>query len=161
MDRPDEAIAQFQRALEIRPNDPEARRNLQNVLSKTIRRYRDALQIRPDNAATANNLAWLLATSPVASLRNGGEAVEIARRADQLSGGREPAILGTLAAAYAEAGRFPEALSTAQRALELAVQQNRQGLADALRARVAAVRSPKTPSSIDVSSIPSLTAGGP
>ena len=137
LDRPDEAIAQFQRALEIRPNDPEARRNLQNVLSKTIRRYRDALQIRPDDAATANNLAWLLATSPVASLRNGGEAVEIARRADQLSGGREPAILGTLAAAYAEAGRFPEALSTAQRALELAVQQNRQGLADALRGRVA------------------------
>ena len=68
--------------------------------------------------------------------RNGGEAVEIARRADQLSGGREPAILGTLAAAYAEAGRFPEALQTARQALDLATQQNKQSLAKSIRAQI-------------------------
>ena len=77
-----------------------------------------------------------MATSPLASLRNGEEAVEIARRADQLSGGREPAILGTLAAAYAEAGRFSEALQTARKALDLAAQQNKQPLAKSIRAQI-------------------------
>ena len=73
-----------------------------------------------------NCLAWVLATCPEASVRNGAEAVELARRAVKLSDGREPAILGTLAAAYAEAGRFPEAVQTARKALELATQQNKQ-----------------------------------
>jgi protein O-mannosyl-transferase len=141
--RSDEAIAQFQRALEIKPGDAQAGNNLQNVLSKTIERYREALRVKPDDVAAANNLAWLLATGPVASLRNGAEAIEIARRAEQLSGGREAAVLGTLAAAYAEAGRFPEAVETARKALDLARQQNHQGLAEGLRARIALYESGK------------------
>ena len=68
----------------------------------------------------AERSAWMLATNPNASVRNGAEAVELAQRAVELSGGREPAILDTLAAAYAEAGRFPEAVKTAQRAAALA-----------------------------------------
>ena len=83
-----------------------------------------------------NNLAWLLATCPEASVRNGAEAVELARRAVQLSGGREPAILGTLAAAYAEAGRFPEAVQTARKALKLATQQNQHATAEAIQAKI-------------------------
>ena len=50
--------------------------------------------------------------------------------------GVEPAILGTLAAAYAEAGRFPEALQTARQALDLATQQNKQSLAKSIRAQI-------------------------
>ena len=84
-----------------------------------------------------NNTAWLLATDQNASVRNGAEAVELAGRAVRLSNGREPAILGTLAAAYAETGRFPEAVQTARKALELAVQQNNRPLTDVLPARIA------------------------
>jgi hypothetical protein len=61
-----------------------------------------------------NNLAWLLATCPDASVRNGARAVELAQQAERLSGGQDPSMLGTLAAAYAEAGRFPEAIAAAQ-----------------------------------------------
>jgi protein O-mannosyl-transferase len=96
-----------------------------------------ALEIKPDNVEVANNLAWVLATCPVASLRNSAEAVEIARRANRLSGGNRASVLDTLAAAYAEAGRFAEAVQTARKALELAVQQNNQPLVDALPARIA------------------------
>ena len=84
-----------------------------------------------------NQAAWLMATSSDASLRNGADAVELARRAVQLVGEREPTTLDTLAAAYAEAGRFPEAVATARKAIELANQQNARVLADTLRARIA------------------------
>ena len=83
-----------------------------------------------------NDTAWLLATSPNASVRNGVEAIDLARRAVQLSANREPAVLGTLAAAYAEAGRFPEALQTARKALDLATHQNKPRLAESLRAKI-------------------------
>jgi serine/threonine-protein kinase len=90
-----------------------------------------------DDANLYNNLAWLLATSPEPSLRNAAEAVEHAQRANQLSGGRQPVILDTLAAAYAEADRFPEALATARKALELAEQRHDKVVIDALRSRIA------------------------
>jgi cytochrome c-type biogenesis protein CcmH/NrfG len=64
-----------------------------------------------------------MATCPDASVRNGTQAVELAEQAEQLSGGGNPAILATLAAAYAEAGRFPEAVTTAQKALQLVESQ--------------------------------------
>ena len=137
--RLDEAVEQYHQALEIRPNDAGVRNNLRKVsteeanLAVTLEEYRKSLERKPDDAATANNLAWLLATCPSASLRNGTEAVEIARRVNRLAGGNQPAVLDTLAAAYAETGRFPEALSTAHRALELAVRQNKPSLADGLR----------------------------
>ena len=90
----------------------------------------------PKDAALLNDTAWILATSPEASLRNGVEAVELAQRAVELSGGQEPAILDTLAAAYAEAGRFAEAVQTAQKAAKLATQQNKQALAESIKARI-------------------------
>ena len=99
--------------------------------------YRKALQIRPDFAQAHYHLAWLLATCPEATLRNGAEAIEHAQRADQLCGGRRPDVLNTLAAAYAEAGRFPEALAAASKALVLATQQNDHALVHTVQARIA------------------------
>ena len=95
------------------------------------------MEIKPDYAKAHNSLAWLQATCPAAALRNGAKAIEHAQRANQLRGGRQPELLDTLAAAYAEAGRFPEAAATAHKALELATQQNKRALADTLRARIA------------------------
>ena len=74
--------------------------------------YRKAIKIKANFAQTHNNLAWLQATCPEATLRNGVEAIKHAQHANQLTGGRLPDMLDTLAAAYAEAGRFPEAAAT-------------------------------------------------
>jgi tetratricopeptide (TPR) repeat protein len=62
----------------------------------------------------------------VASLRNGAEAIEHPQRANQLGGDARPDVLDTLAAAYAEAGQFPEAMAIARKALNLAAQQKKQ-----------------------------------
>ena len=74
----------------------------------------------PDGALIANDLAWRLATSGDDKLRSAQEAVELATQANTLAGGRNVQILDTLAAAYAEAGRFAEARDTARQAIELA-----------------------------------------
>ena len=65
------------------------------------------------------------------------EAIALAQRADRFCDGERPDVLDTLAAAYAEAGRFPEALATAHEALNLAMRQDDRALAKALQARIA------------------------
>jgi tetratricopeptide (TPR) repeat protein len=135
----DEAITHLQKALQINPGYAKAHNNLGNALlqkgnvAEAIVHFQQALQIEPADPAAQNNLAWLLATSPQASLRNGSKAVELARQANALAGGENPIILHTLAAAYAEAGRFSEAVETAQRALQLAAAQSNTGLAGQLQ----------------------------
>jgi hypothetical protein len=69
-------------------------------------------------------------------LRNGGRAVELARQANGLTGGEIPVVLHTLAAAYAEAGRYSEAVETAQHALRLAQAQSNTALAAALESEL-------------------------
>ena len=76
--------------------------------------YQAALKAKPDYPDACNNLAWLRATSPEASIRNGKEAVVLARRAVRLSASQSPNFLATLAAAYAEVGRFCEAVTTCE-----------------------------------------------
>jgi len=63
--------------------------------------------------------------------------LKLALRAVELTRGREPAMLDTLAAAYAETGRFAEAAQTARRALALAMEQNQASLAERIKARIA------------------------
>lgn len=121
-----DAVPHFRRALAVAPDDPRAHYNLANALIQTggtreaIDHYERALRLQPDVAEIYNNLAWVLATSPDSSLRDGSKAVILAEKGNELSGGTNPAILCTLGAAYAESGRFPEATSTVQRALSLA-----------------------------------------
>jgi tetratricopeptide (TPR) repeat protein len=130
----DEAIAQYQKALQIEPDSAVVHNNLGYALlqkgsvDEAIVHYQKALGINPGYTEALNNLAWVLATSSQASLRNGGKAVELAQRANQLTGGENPAILHTLAAAYAEAGRFNDALQSAQKAFELAKAAEQQDL---------------------------------
>ena len=149
--------------LALKPDDADARQHLAIVLSqrerilKTLAKRREAIRLRPNDAALLNNTAWVLATNPNASVRNGIEAVELAERALKLSGGNEPAILGTLAAAYAEAGRFPKALEAAHKALQLARQRNQQALANTLRARIALYEAGKPYRETLSPSVPSLS----
>jgi Flp pilus assembly protein TadD len=140
--RLDEGIGEFEAALKTKPDYTEARNNLgfaqlqrQEIL-KALAGRRELLRARSDDITLLNETAWVLATNPNASIRNGAEAVELAGRAAQLSGGREPAVLDTLAAAYAEAGRFSEAVQTARKAMELATRQNNRPLAESINAKI-------------------------
>jgi tetratricopeptide (TPR) repeat protein len=137
------AIAEFQQAVDLKPDYIAAHYELgmllekQGKIAEAITHYRKAVETGSDNANIYNNLAWLLATSSSPSSRNAAEAIENAQRANRLAGGRQPVILDTLAAAYAEASRFAEALATARKALELAEQRHDKVLIDALRSRIA------------------------
>jgi Flp pilus assembly protein TadD len=134
----DEAMDHFQQTLKIKPDYPGARANLGIVesrreeLLKALAKRRELLRSRPDDVALLNETAWLLATNPNKSIRNGPEAVKLAQRAVRLSDARQPAVLGTLAAAYAETGQFTDAVRTAQQALALASTENKVALVDAL-----------------------------
>jgi tetratricopeptide (TPR) repeat protein len=98
--------------------------------------FQQAVQLDPRQLPARLNLAWLLATGPAASLRDGNEAVKLALEAERLAGGESPQLLDTLAAAYAEAGRYADAIETAKRALNLNATQNNQPLAGAIQARL-------------------------
>jgi tetratricopeptide (TPR) repeat protein len=91
--------------------------------------YAEALQLNPNNYEALNNLAWIQAASSNDGLRNGTEAVRLAERACELTHYHEPLFIGTLADAYAEAGRFPEAVTTAEKAEQLAAAAGLKDLA--------------------------------
>jgi tetratricopeptide (TPR) repeat protein len=124
--RTGEAMEHFQQAAAIEPGFAEAHNNLANIFAQqgreaeAIAQYESALRTQPNLARACNNLAWLLAASLDPSLRNAPRAIELAQRADQLARGRNPVFLGTLAAAYAEAGQFGPAVKTIERALPMA-----------------------------------------
>ncbi|MGO9587267.1 MAG: tetratricopeptide repeat protein [Limisphaerales bacterium] len=124
--KPDEAASYFAAALVERPDFAEAHRRLAQALSQqnkskeVISHYREALRLKPDFADALNELAWILATVPDAGLRSGTEAVPLAKRACELAPNRQAAFLTTLSAAYAETGRFSDAIATAKTAGKLA-----------------------------------------
>ena len=136
--RIDEAIADWEKALEMRPNDADAHTSLGNALlqkgalREAIAQYETALTLTPEDPHSRNNVAWVLATASDSSIRDGARAVGFAQEAVQLSGGREPLFLRTLAAAYAESGRFSEAIAVAQQAAVIANMQAKPDMAKRL-----------------------------
>ena len=158
--RGDEARALLRRALEVSPADVTARQLLQEAethaaqtetlagdallrqakIGEAITHYETALKIAPDSPSTLNNLAWALSTSPDAALRDGARALELAKKADQLANGKNTIFIRTMAAAYAEIGRFDDAGATAQEALDLAIAQKNSVLAKRLEQDMAFYR---------------------
>ncbi|RPI24664.1 MAG: tetratricopeptide repeat protein [Acidobacteria bacterium] len=156
MQRFDEAIPHLEKALEATPDSAPLRYNLARLLAAkgsfdtAIPHFEKVVQMAPDFGPARRDLmialgrlARIRATSSDASLRNGAEAVALAERAVQLSGGQDALLLDTLSVAYAEAGRFQEAIQTARRALDLARQQNNQALVSAIPGRIAAYEAGK------------------
>ena len=109
----DEAVATAEKTCgpEAESSDPEA-------LEKN----------RPLLATILNNQAWQLATGNDPAARNGARAVQLAQRACELTGNREAVLVGTLAAAWAEAGRFDEAVAAAEKACALAAETGDENL---------------------------------
>ena len=136
--RIDEAIADWEKALEMQPNDADAHTSLGNALlqkgslREAIAHYVTALGLAPEDPHSRNNVAWILATASDSSIRDGARAVGFAQEAVQLSGGREPLFLRTLAAAYAESGRFSEAIAVAKQAAAIATMQAKPDMAKRL-----------------------------
>ena len=122
----DQAAEQYRQAVQAKPDDPRLHYLFAMTLMgqgnapEAAAHYREVIKLQPDNVEALNNLAWILAANPSSEVRNGAEAVGLAERACDLSQRRAPILLGTLAAAYAEAGRFSEAVVTAEKARDLA-----------------------------------------
>ncbi len=138
-----EAMVHYRKFLEIEPENVEARNNLgtaliqQGRIREAIEQWQDALAIEPENGNAASNLAWVFSTCPDDSIRDGRRAVELAEKALRLSGGKIPMIFRVLAAAYAEDGRFSQAIETAQHGADLANSQGNPGLAAELQSNIA------------------------
>jgi tetratricopeptide (TPR) repeat protein len=136
--RLDDAIAAYERALQNHSGYPEVENNIGLALVKegrageAIPHWENAVANESDFVPALNNLAWVLAAFPEASIRNGDKALRLAESANQLSGGKDPAVLRTLAAAYAENSRFAEATATAESGLQLANTQDNSALAKIL-----------------------------
>ena len=159
-----EAADHLREALRLNPDLAIAHNNLALALAElgkpqeVIEHLQAAVRLAPDKPEGLKNLAWALATCPDRKLRNGAKAVELAGRAVELSDVRQPEFLDTLADAYAEAGRFPEAVRTANEAVGLAAQQNKQTLAESIRAKIplyeAGTSSAAPPSKPDMRIVP-------
>ena len=132
----EEAITQYRKALALKPDDAKAHNNLGNALrqegkeNEALSQFESALQLNPQDPSFLINLASLLATASKESLRDGTRAVELAQRANALTRGKNVDAAETLAAALAEAGRFKEAVATAEKARDLAGKLGMKELAE-------------------------------
>src|SRR5438552_2551294 len=138
-----DALIHYRKLMELQPDNIEIHNIVGTVLvqqgriTEGVEEWEKVLLIRPDNGNALNNLAWVFATSPDDSLRDGSRAVQLAEQATRISGSRMAMVWRTLAAAYAENGRFVDAIQTAQRAIELARNQGNAGLAAELQNTIA------------------------
>jgi tetratricopeptide (TPR) repeat protein len=141
-----EAIAHSKEALRIRPGDADAQNNLGLALLQTgdtpraTEHLEKALEIDPGHMNAEVNLSWVLATAPEASIRDGARAVQLAEDVAHRAGHPNATVLRTLAAAYAETGRFSDAIETAQQAIAIAKATGNDGLAADLERNIAAYR---------------------
>jgi len=138
----EEAIAHYKTVLELDPGYGGALNNLGAAYTQlgrvpeAISEYRKALDLQPENVDALKDLAWALATSPQAALRDGAAALALAKKAGQLTGEKNPLVLRTLAAAYAETGSCGMASVTARHALDLAIGQKNDALAATLQKEI-------------------------
>ena len=126
--RLDGAIDTLREGLEARPDHATMHGVLANALvmkgmpAEAVEHFREASRLEPEDAGHLNGLAWILATSPVSRVRDAAEAVEVAERAAEITVYTNVTVLDTLAAAYASARRFDDAIRITVQALGLAAE---------------------------------------
>lgn len=122
----DEAAAHYRKAIELRPENAEAHSNLGRLLTlqskprEAVPLFEQALAIDPDLVSALTGLAWIRATTADAAFRRPGQAVALAERARQASGGRDPNAFDALGAGYAALGDFDQAAKAARLGIALA-----------------------------------------
>ena len=133
--QPEKAAAEFRTAIRLQPDKADAHMGLAMILggagedAEAIAHYRRVVELETNSVIALNNLAWLLATAADPHLRNGGEAVSLAEHACKLTEYKKAFFIGTLGAAYAEAGRFNDAVAAAQKAHDVALAQGQKEIA--------------------------------
>ena len=134
-----EAAGLFAETMAAHLNDPNAHYEFAVALAhlkrtrEAMSQYASALLIRPDYPDALDGLAWILSTDANPDFRNGTEAVKMAARACELTSRQDPMKLKTLAAAYAESGKFEQAIGALEAARDLAAAANRPTLEDECR----------------------------
>jgi tetratricopeptide (TPR) repeat protein len=137
-----EAVSQFYEAIRIDPDYAGAYYNLgkifenQGKFEDAILFYRKTLHFNPNMTQTLYNLSWILATHKHKKIRNGQEAVKFAKSLSKITQYKQALALDSLAAAYAEVGRFDDAVLTAKKALKLALDQGPEELVLGLKKRL-------------------------
>jgi protein O-mannosyl-transferase len=140
--RLDEAISHYAKALSLMPENPDTHNNMARIfyqkgnIVKSIEHFREAVRLNPEHPDALNNLAWILATNENPELRDGLEAVRLVRKLCELTDYNNPLLLDTLAAAFAEAGNFKEAVKTAKSALNIIEISGQQGLFEPIEKRL-------------------------
>ena len=138
----DGAVEQYRLALEIALNDAETHSSLAQVLAgqeqweDAIAEYLLALETMPNLLSAVVKLAWLRSTAPDSVMRDTDHAVALAERAADLTNRRNFIVMDTLGAAYAAAGRFDDAIATANTAIALAQAEGEEAALEPIRARV-------------------------
>lgn len=143
-----EAEALLESSLEISPCVASVANELVDLLGNR-KRYRDQIELLaagrercPNSIDHLNGYAWALATLPVAELRDGQRAVELARTVDAATSHTNPSALNTLAAAYAENGEFAKAIEFQHRAIGLlSSDELRSEFGETFRAQLAVLES--------------------
>jgi tetratricopeptide (TPR) repeat protein len=144
-----DAITHFERALAINPFYTPAYEDLaeaydaQNQLAKAVKYFLKALDQKPDDVALLNKTAWILATAIDPAARDGKEALVLAEQAVALTSRNDAGSLDTLAAAYAETGRFDDAIAAGTEALTLARARGDQAFPAELTERLELYRAHK------------------
>ena len=145
----DAAVVEFQKAAQIEPGNYGVRDNLgillyqERRLDDAITQFKTAFELNPQLPSARdhlNRIAWMLAASPVASVRDGARSLTLAQELVRLTAGADPSALATEAAAYAETGKYAEAATTAGQARDLAAQQGNAAIEDALAPQLEAYR---------------------
>ena len=137
----DEAIADWEMALEMQPNDADAHTSLGNALlqkgslREAIAHYVTALGLAPEDPHSRNNVAWILATASDSSIRDGARAVGFAQEGVQLSGGRELFLRTLSQLPMRRVARVSEAIAVAKQAAAIATMQAKPDMAKRLRER--------------------------
>jgi len=138
----DQALPELQAAIQIRPHFESCEEALASAYedlgkgAQALAHWQKAREIDPGSARATLGAAWLLATTPDASLRNGREALSLAEAARNRAPSDDADMLDTLAAAYAENGQFTRAIALAQQALGLAEKRGNSKMASAIRNRL-------------------------
>ena len=142
LNRSEEALQHYQKALEIQPDYADAHRNLATYLTKAgrfheaIEHGKTAARLAPNNAQLASFVAWLMATRQTSEKGDPQQAVELAQQACALTARRDASCLDTLAAAYASAARFDDAVVTANEAWRVARAAGQKSLAEEIHVRL-------------------------
>ena len=135
----DKAIEHYEKAVEVNPKAAIMHYKLgvlflqQGSLDEAVGSFTEAMRAKPGWVQPMNNTAWLMATHKDAAFYNPQEAIRLAQKVCELTKYKRADFLDTLSVAYAAAGRFGEAIATAEKALELVQSPEQFKLAEEIR----------------------------